>query len=60
MEILRKLQDSQSAFEDTLRIEINYEEIKDTKDGKRMLSWVRRRRKVVDRMCRMLRKFSEE
>ena len=57
MEILRRLQDSQNAFEDTLRLEINYEEIKDTKDGMRILSWVRRRRKVVDRVCKTLKKF---
>jgi hypothetical protein len=57
MEILRKLQASQNAFEDTLRLEINYEEIKDTKEGKRILSWTRRRRKVVDRVCKILKKF---
>ena len=57
MEILRRLQDSQNAFEDILRLEIDYEEIKDTKDGKRILSWVRRRRKVVDRVCRALKRF---
>ncbi len=57
MEILRRLQASQNAFEDTLRLEINYEEIKDTKEGKRILSWVRRRRKIVDRVCKVLKRF---
>ena len=57
MDILRRLQASQNAFEDTLRLEINYEEIKDTKEGKRILSWVRRRRKIVDRVCKVLKKF---
>ena len=57
MEILRKLQASQNAFDDTLRLEINYEEIKDTKEGKRILSWVRRRRKIIDRVCKVLKRF---
>ena len=57
MEVLRKLQAAQNAFEDALRLEINYEDVKDTKEGKHILSWVRRRRKMVDRVCKMLKKF---
>lgn len=57
MEILRRLQAAQNAFEDTLRLEINYEEVKDTDEGKRILNWVRRRRKMVDRVCKTLKKF---
>lgn len=57
MEILKKLQDSQNAFEDTLRLEINYEEIKDTKEGKHLLKWTRRRRRVINRICKVLKKF---
>lgn len=57
MEILKKLQDSQNAFEDNLRLEINYEEIKDTKEGKHLLKWTRRRRRAINHICKVLKRF---
>lgn len=49
MEILKhKIMDSQADLEDALRMEINYEDVRGTKDGKQLLKWLRRRRKLVE------------
>lgn len=53
MEVLSCLRQSQEDLEDTLRIEINYEDVWHTKDGKRLLKWIRRRRKSVERFIRL-------
>lgn len=55
MEILkRKLQDSQYELEDALRMEINYDEIKETKYGKNLLSYLRKRHHIVDGVIKIL------
>lgn len=55
MEILkRQLQDSQYELEDALRIEINYDEVKETKEGKRLLRYVRKRRRIVNGILKVL------
>lgn len=58
MEVLiRNLEDNQQALEDTLRLETTLEEIVETKDGKRLLKYVRRRRRVIDRVVKILGKI---
>lgn len=58
MEVLiRKLQDYQETLEDTLRLETTPEEIMETKDGRQLLKYVRRRRHVIDRVVKILSKF---
>lgn len=55
MEILkRKLQDSQYELEEALRMEINYDEVKETKDGKKLLKYVRKRRRIVNIVSKIL------
>ena len=49
MEILKhKIMDSQADLEDALRMEINYEDVRGTQEGKQLLKWLRRRRKLVE------------
>lgn len=49
MEVLKhKIMDSQADLEDALRMEINYEDVRGTKEGKQLLKWLRRRRKLVE------------
>jgi hypothetical protein len=58
MEVLiRRLQDYQQILEDTLRLETTPEEIQETKYGKRLLKYVRRRRRTVDRVVKILGKI---
>ena len=58
MEVLiRKLQNYQQTLEDTLRLETTPEEIQETKYGKRLLKYVRRRRRAVDRVVKILSKI---
>lgn len=58
MEVLiSKLQDSQDNLEYALQMEINYEEVKDTKEGKRLLGYLRKRRRIVDRLVKILDKI---
>ena len=58
MEVLiRRLQDYQETLEDMLRLETTPEEIKETKYGRRLLRYVRRRHRVVNRVVKILSKF---
>lgn len=57
MEILRKLLEQQDSLEDALRMESTPEEVKETKDGRKLLKWIRRRRRVTNRLVRVLGKF---
>ena len=57
MEVLRKILEYQNSLEDALRLEITPEEIKETKDGKRLLKWIRRRRRVTNRFAKVMDKF---
>lgn len=55
MEVLiRRLQDYQVSLEDTLRLETTPEEIEETKYGKRLLKYVRRRRRAIDKVVKIL------
>jgi hypothetical protein len=57
MEILSKLLDNQDSLEDALRLESTPEEVKETKYGRKLLRWVRRRRRVTNRVVKALSKF---
>lgn len=57
MEILKKILEQQNSLEDALRMESTPEEVKETKDGKKLLRWIRRRRRVTNRLVRVLSKF---
>jgi len=57
MEILKKLLEYQDSLEDALRLESTPEEVNETKDGKRLLRWLRRRRRVVNGIVKTLSKF---
>ena len=56
MEILRKLLAYQDDLEDALRLESTPEEVKQTKYGKKLLKWIRHRRRVTDRFVKILSK----
>lgn len=47
MEVLTHLMRTQYDFENALRMEIEYEEVKNTKEGKRLLKWLRARRRAI-------------
>lgn len=57
MEILIKLLENQDALEDALRLESTPEEVKETKYGRKLFRWVRRRRRVTNRVVKALSKF---
>ena len=57
MEVLKRLRASQDALEDALRLESTPEEVKETQDGKKLLRWIRRRRRVTDRLTKVLEKI---
>ena len=58
MEVLiGKLQELQDTFEDILRLETTPEEIQKTKYGRQLLGYVRRRRRVVDKVVKILEKI---
>ena len=57
MEILKQLWVSQDALEDALRMEITPEEVEDTKEGKTLYRWIKRRRRVIDHLTNVLNKI---
>lgn len=54
MEVLNKIQAIQYELEDALRMEIDYEDVKATKDGKRLFKYLRRRRRIIGRFLKIL------
>ena len=54
MEILNKIQDIQYELEDALRMEIDYEDVRETKDGKRLLRYLRRRHRIINHFIKIL------
>lgn len=57
MEILNRLWEIQDALEDVLRLESTPEEIKETKEGRDLFRYLRRRRRVVNHITRILKKI---
>lgn len=54
MEVLKKLQEEQNDLEDAFRMEITYEEVNETKEGKRLLKYLRKRHRIVNYLIRVL------
>ena len=54
MEILKQIQQE---LEDALKLEIDYEQIKDTKDGKKLLKFLRKRRRIIDNISKILERI---
>ena len=58
MEILTiRLLRIQNELEDALRMESTPEEVKETKEGKRILKYLRRRRRITNRLAKALEKL---
>lgn len=57
MEVLVKLQHEQRDFEDALKMEINYEDIKENKDGKKLYNYLKKRHRIVNVCGKILDKF---
>ena len=55
--LIRKLSAYQDSLEDALRLESIPEEINETKDGKKLLKWLRQRRRVTNYCVRILSRF---
>ena len=53
MEVLRRLAQTQDELEDALMVETEYNEVCSTKEGKRLLRWLRRRRKAVEKFIKV-------
>ena len=60
MEILNNLLDYQNSLEDALRLETTPEEIKDTKYGKRLIKYLRRRRRKTNRFTKHFSRYFKE
>lgn len=54
MEVLRKMLEYQNELEDAIKLETTPEEIKETKFGKDLLRYIRRRGRLVKRCNKML------
>ena len=58
MELLtHQLQANQQSLEDALRLETTPEEVRETEEGKSLYKWLRKRRRVISRICKILSKF---
>lgn len=57
MEILNRLLAYQNALEDALRLESTPKEVKETKEGKKLLRYVRWRHRMVNFIAKILKKI---
>lgn len=57
MEVLAKIWHEQRDFEDALKMEINYEDVKENKDGKKLYNYLKKRRRIVNVCGKILDKF---
>ena len=57
MEVLKRLWASQDALEDALRLETTPEEVKETKEGRKLLKYLKWRHHVVRRLDKILKKI---
>lgn len=53
MEVLRHLVKYQEDLEDALRMEIEHNEVNDTKEGKQLFRWLKKRHKAVEKFVKM-------
>lgn len=54
---MEKLKQIQQELEDALRLEADYEQVKETKEGKKLLSYLRKRRRVVNSIVKILERI---
>lgn len=54
MEVLKQIQQE---LEDALQLEIDYEQVKETKDGKKLLDYLRKRRRAVNSIVKNLERI---
>ena len=52
MEVLTRMLYEQDDYENALRIEVEYNEVCNTKEGKQLLRWLRRRRREVEKFIK--------
>ena len=52
MEVLTRMLYEQDDYEDALRVEVEYNEVCNTKEGKQLLRWLRRRRRAVEKFIK--------
>lgn len=58
MEILKyRLYRIQQELEDAIRMEINYDEVKETKYGKQLLKYIRKRHRITNLCIKILDKI---
>jgi hypothetical protein len=57
MGILNQLLESQIALEDALRLESTPQEVQNTKEGKKLLRYLRWRRKIVNCISKKLKRI---
>ena len=57
MEVLNQLWATQEALEDARRLESTPEEVKESKEGKQLLRYLRHRRRVISRIAKVLNKI---
>lgn len=57
MEVLRQLWTTQENLEDALVLESTPLEVKETKEGKQLLKYLRRRRRVMKHVLKILNRY---
>lgn len=57
MEVLRQLWITQEDLENALMLESTPTEVKETKEGKRLLKYLRRRRRVMKHTLKILNRY---
>lgn len=57
MEVLRQLWTAQEDLEDALILESTPLEVKETKEGKQLLKYLRRRRRVMKHVLKILNRY---
>lgn len=58
MEVLiTLLHENQQSLEDALRLEINYEDVKETKEGDKLYKYLRKRRRKVNLLLKVLKRM---
>ena len=54
---MEKLKQIQQELEDALRLEVDYEQVKETKEGKKLLGYLRKRRRAVNSIAKNLERI---
>ena len=56
---MEKLKQIQQELEDALRLEADYEQVKETKEGKELLSHLKKRRRAVNSISKNLERIDD-